>query len=241
MNVVSIIDLRQRKVIRTIGMDEYDLGAGNPWDVACTADGKSVCVSLAGTHELCVIDSAELLSDAARIMSPMMGVWPIYTSLGDSLWRRIKLPGKGPRGLAVAGSKVYVAEYFSDTRGRGRSARGRRAPPSARSPWGPPPQLTPERRGELLFHDATICYQHWQSCASCHPDGRMRRPELGPDERRRWAIRRTPRACCWPTRRRRPCAEGVRDVGRGGGAVGHHAHPLLPTGRKRRRRPSTPI
>jgi cytochrome c peroxidase len=24
----------------------------------------------------------------------------------------------------------------------------------------------------LLFHDATICFQHWQSCASCHPDGR---------------------------------------------------------------------
>jgi cytochrome c peroxidase len=24
----------------------------------------------------------------------------------------------------------------------------------------------------MLFHDATICYQNWQSCASCHPDGR---------------------------------------------------------------------
>jgi cytochrome c peroxidase len=23
-----------------------------------------------------------------------------------------------------------------------------------------------------LFNDATICRQHWQSCASCHPDGR---------------------------------------------------------------------
>jgi cytochrome c peroxidase len=25
----------------------------------------------------------------------------------------------------------------------------------------------------MLFHDATICYQQWQSCASCHPDGRV--------------------------------------------------------------------
>jgi cytochrome c peroxidase len=24
----------------------------------------------------------------------------------------------------------------------------------------------------MLFNDATICYQHWQSCASCHPDVR---------------------------------------------------------------------
>ena len=29
-----------------------------------------------------------------------------------------------------------------------------------------------ERQGEMLFNDATICYEHWLSCASCHPDGR---------------------------------------------------------------------
>ena len=33
------------------------------------------------------------------------------------LRRRIKLDGNGPRGLAVVGSTVYVAEYFSDTLG----------------------------------------------------------------------------------------------------------------------------
>ena len=37
---------------------------------------------------------------------------------------------------------------------------------------GPPPQLTQVRRGQMLFEDATICYQSWQSCASCHPDAR---------------------------------------------------------------------
>jgi cytochrome c peroxidase len=39
-------------------------------------------------------------------------------------------------------------------------------------PLGPAPQWTEARRGEFLFHDATMCYQHWQSCASCHPDAR---------------------------------------------------------------------
>jgi hypothetical protein len=28
------------------------------------------------------------------------------------------------------------------------------------------------RRGELAFCDASICYRQWQSCASCHPDGK---------------------------------------------------------------------
>ena len=38
---------------------------------------------------------------------------------------------------------------------------------------GPDPKRTLVRRGEMLFHDAEICFQEWQSCASCHPDGRV--------------------------------------------------------------------
>ena len=173
VNVVSVIDLAQRRVVSTIGLDEMDLGAGNPCDVTCTADGQSVCVSLAGTHELSVIDTSGLLGEFAhRTMQPMMAVWPIYLSLGRSLWQRHGLPGKGPRGLAAAGSKLYVAEYFSDTvavvdlGAAGDASIGTIA-------LGPPSPLTAQRRGELLFHDATICYQYWQSCASCHPDGRV--------------------------------------------------------------------
>ncbi len=37
---------------------------------------------------------------------------------------------------------------------------------------GPVPDKTPERRGEMLFHDAIVCKEHWQSCTSCHSDGR---------------------------------------------------------------------
>jgi YVTN family beta-propeller protein len=172
VNVVSIIDTRERKVVATIGMDENFRGAGNPYDVVFSADGRTVCVSLAGTGELCLIDAADLFGKFARqTMQPMMGVWPIYVGLGSSLWRRSSLPGVGPRGLAVSGSKVYAAEYFSDTVAVVDLA----SPPETAAteiPLGPEPRLTTERWGELLFHDATICYDHWQSCASCHPDGR---------------------------------------------------------------------
>lgn len=171
VNVVSIIDVRERKVVRTIGMDEQDSGAGNPWDVACTADGNTVCVSLSGIHQVCVIDRSILLGESARTMSPMIVAWPIYPSLGASLWRRITLPGKGPRGLAVAGSKFYVAQYFSDSVALVDPHVEDAAP--AAVALGKAPQMTQERRGEMLFHDATICYQQWISCASCHPDGRM--------------------------------------------------------------------
>jgi YVTN family beta-propeller protein len=195
-NVVSIIDTQRWKLVGTIGFDELDVGAANPWGVACTADGKSVCVSQAGTHALSVIDRGDLLSERVRnTMSPMMAVWPIYPSLGETMWRRIELPGKGPRGMAVVGSKVYVAQYFSDTvavvdlQAAGEAAVTGRRVSEIRGhvavdlqavgnvavstiALGETPKLTLERRGELLFHDATICYQRWQSCASCHPDGR---------------------------------------------------------------------
>ncbi len=176
VNVVSVIDLRQRKVISTIGMDEFTMGAGNPWDVACTADGKWICVSQAGTHELRIIQSSDLLGEfARRTMQPMMAVWPIYPSLGESLWRRVKLPGQGPRGLVVVGSKVYIAEYFSDTLAVVDLAAvtANSAGSVSTIALGDKPQLTIQRRGEMLFHDATICYQQWQSCASCHPEGRV--------------------------------------------------------------------
>jgi hypothetical protein len=30
-----------------------------------------------------------------------------------------------------------------------------------------------QRRGEIYFNDATLCFQSWQSCSSCHPDARV--------------------------------------------------------------------
>lgn len=172
VNVVSIVDLAQHKAIGTIGLDYYDLGAANPREIICTPDGSRVYVSLSGTHEVAVIDTEDLLGEfARRTMQPMMAVWPIYISLGESLWRRIALPGKGPRGMAVVGSKLHVAQYFSDTvavvdwQESGE-------PRIDSIPLGPEPELTAARRGELLFNDATICHQQWLSCASCHPDGR---------------------------------------------------------------------
>ena len=193
-NVLSVVDVRQAKVVDTVGMDFLFEAAGNPWDVRCSADGRTVCVTLAGVHELCVMDTAMLLSDSAKVLTPAMGVWPIYPSLGDMPWRRVKLGGKGPRGLALAGHKAFAAEYFSDTLavvdlaalpdeaaqssyttppGSGKPADAAAARAVRTIALGPPPRLTPERRGELLFNDALLCSQHWQSCASCHPDGRV--------------------------------------------------------------------
>jgi YVTN family beta-propeller protein len=170
-NVVSVIDMQQKKVIRTIGLDEPHLGAGNPWAVACTSDGKWLCVSHVGTHELSVVATAAMFAGLVHLVTaPTVDSIPGDPAQGPGL-RRIKLPGQGPRALAALGSKVYVAEYFSDSLAVVDCHAGKDSPPQTIA-LAPTPRLTARRRGEILFHDATICHQHWQSCASCHPDGR---------------------------------------------------------------------
>ncbi len=78
----------------------------------------------------------------------------------------------GPRGLAVIGPKVYVAAYFSDAVAMV-DMDSKLYDKVTVIPLGPEPELTPQRRGEMYFHDADICFQQWQSCASCHPDARV--------------------------------------------------------------------
>ena len=53
---LSIIDLEKNKLFATVPLDSVDKGAANPWTVCLTPDQKQIVVSLAGTHELEVID-----------------------------------------------------------------------------------------------------------------------------------------------------------------------------------------
>jgi YVTN family beta-propeller protein len=171
-NALSILDAQTCSLVNSVLLDDVDLGAANPWGIGTTADGKTIVVSHSGTHELSVIDVKGLFDKLTRTAATP-GTTDVSSDLSFlvDLRQRIELEGNGPRGLAVAGAKVYVAEYFSDTLGvidlAARVARRER-----QIALGPTPHLTQSRRGEMIFHNADICFQHWQSCASCHPDAR---------------------------------------------------------------------
>jgi len=205
-NAISIIDAAALKLVNTVLLDDVDLGAANPWGAACTPDGRYLCIAHAGTHEVSVIDLEALHAKLDRVAegtetagaSRSSSDVPNDLSFLVDLRRRLKLEGNGPRGLAVAGTRIFAAEYFSDSIGMadadpavrhvprsialsGRESlaperRGKNPTSGSLGDHIPVVQpggfLTPERRGERLFNDATICFQQWQSCASCHPDGR---------------------------------------------------------------------
>lgn len=186
-NALTVIDAVGHKPVDTVLLDDVDKGAANPWAIACSADGKRVFVTHAGTHEVSVIDVEAMMAKIKDHQSrqgtgrgsqggygtygsgPVSEI-PNQLSFLKDVRRRIRLKGKGPRALAVLGSKVYVAEYYTDSfsvvDADATSAR------VATLALGPQQPLTAQRKGEMLFNDAHLCFQKWQSCASCHPDGR---------------------------------------------------------------------
>jgi DNA-binding beta-propeller fold protein YncE len=177
-NAMSIIDIAGMKLLNTVLLDDIDSGAANPWGLACTPDGKYICIAHAGTHEISVIDRPglheKLRTSAAKTTSDYtlsyVGV-PNDLSFLVELRKKIRLSGNGPRQLVVIDNKLYITEYFTDSLavvniepkvfGTGKSI-----------PLGSAKPLTVARKGNMLFNDASLCFQNWQSCATCHPDAR---------------------------------------------------------------------
>jgi DNA-binding beta-propeller fold protein YncE/mono/diheme cytochrome c family protein len=175
-SAVSVIDTKEFKLRASVLLDNIDLGAANPWGVACSPDGSLLFVAHAGTHELSVIDRAAMHERIARAEKGEK-VTEVSDSAADiandlsflvGIRERRKLTGKGPRAITVLGGRqCAVGAYFSGTlhlvtteslHGRIRDIE-----------LAPPDPADIVKRGESFFHDGTRCFQHWQSCATCHP------------------------------------------------------------------------
>ncbi len=168
-NAVSVINVATMSFENTFLLDDVDLGAANPWGITCTSDGKWLSVAHSGAHEISVIDRAKLHQklDEATAKGESEHV-PNELSFLVGLRKRIKLQGKGPRGLASIGSRIFAAEYFSGTLASVDLA-PEGTPLSQSFALGDEPAMSVVRAGELFFHDGSVCFQQWQSCASCHP------------------------------------------------------------------------
>lgn len=190
-NALTLIDLKALAVVETILLDAPDRGAANPWGLAWTPDGRHLTVAHSGLHEVSVIDFPGLLEKLSRPAAAATAATKEKPgSTGKSkpapapavevelsrdlaflatLRRRVALPGGdlGPRAVAFAAGRIWVANCFSDSLSIVDAATpGRAAETMA---LGPRPALEGARLGEFQFHNARICLQGWQSCASCHP------------------------------------------------------------------------
>jgi len=177
-NAISIIDVAERKLLNTVLLDDVDLGAANPWGIVCSRDGYFLCVAIAGTHELIVIDRVKLHENLDKVIKGQR-VTEVSSSAEDvpndlsflvGYKKRLKLKGKGPRAIAINDGKVYVSEYFTDSIAVVQHTQDKGFEITSVL-LGENNELSQTRKGQMLFEDATICFQQWQSCASCHPGG----------------------------------------------------------------------
>ncbi len=202
-NALTIIDVAAKKLVNTVLLDDIDLGAAIPWGVASTADGKYICTTHFGTHEMCVIDAAAMFDKLSKVpveAKPQPG--NKYDDRGSSasvvqadvpndlaflvgIKKRIRLGGAGPYVETEESAKIKGP--------RGLAIVGNKAyvcvyfsdcltavdlgdkPEKLLSklPLGPEPVWTVKRKGNVNFADAALCFQHWQACESCHPDARV--------------------------------------------------------------------
>jgi hypothetical protein len=194
-NALTVIDLERMEVLASTLLDDRGRGAANPWGMAWSADGSTLVVAHAGTHELSVIDFPTLLTrllDLPAPFDPLKAGSSAYARREPTGYsipffagsrRRVKLPSGdlGPRAVSIAGHTLYAANYFSDTLTAIDLSSSNSRPESiplgkaedrpavaARQP-GEKSEVDEVRKGEFYFHDASICLQGWQSCSSCHP------------------------------------------------------------------------
>ncbi len=193
-NALSIIDLKKNTLYATVLLDRLSEGAADPWGLAVTKDGKSLFVSLAGVHQMAKVELAglhdylagKLPDEKDPIRKRVPSIWfevkadPNKRSMLANDLAALYAPGlitrvslgagvTGPRGLSLSsdGKKLAVGAYFT---GQVLMIDAETCKVSSIISMGPQKEADSVRKGELVFHDATRCFQHWLSCATCHPN-----------------------------------------------------------------------
>jgi YVTN family beta-propeller protein len=184
-NNFAIIDIKNRKILNDASLDAPLMGAGTPWGIACSKDGKFLCVAHAGSNEISVIDIRQLITIAdttcyfpgpiTEFDSPCSKV--LYYNLAGiiDICDKVTVKSKEPRAITVVGNQVITAGYFDnilEVFDLSLPGSGTKTIAAGTITLGPFQALTSERKGECAFGDASLCLQSWQSCHTCHPFAR---------------------------------------------------------------------
>ncbi len=171
-NAISIIDAVKNTLIATVLLDDIELGAANPYGIDLYKG--SLVVAHAGSHEISIIDLVGLLKkidddykkspDRAKVFDAICN----DLSYLSGLRKRVKLNGFGPRHISASNGIAYTGMYYSDFL----EAIPLNNPVSRKISIGGNENLNEIRRGDLFYHDASLCFQHWLSCVTCHTEVR---------------------------------------------------------------------
>lgn len=169
-SALAFIETRPEGRTVQFPLDEVNAYFADPSGIALLPDDRLAFVAHSGANRVTVVDVQairELMAEKNEVelesLTNDMGVSARYV-VG-----RIST-GACPRTMVLSpdGARLYVAEYLSDTVAVIDTEKLRVID---RIDLGGPHALTAERRGERVFHDASVTFQGQFSCRSCHPDG----------------------------------------------------------------------
>ena len=151
----------------TLTLDPQGKAAGDAHGVAISRDGVFLAVSCGGTHEVMLFRT-----DRKRLpwrFGNSRDLMQVELVDDESRYRRVETGGR-PTELAFApdGKTLFVANYLGDSV---QVINAESAAVVQTIPLGAPGELSMERRGEILFHDAKRSFNQWYSCNTCHSDG----------------------------------------------------------------------
>ncbi len=173
-NAVSVIDIKNKKLLATVLIDDIELGAANPYGIIVAENGKKLVVAQSGSHEICVIDRIGMHKKINMAYKNNKDANKVFEDICNDLSflsgmkKRIPLKGFGPRHLCEANGKIIVALYYSDVINTIDLNNNQ----VKRFSIGGNEKLNEIRRGDLFYHDASLCFQKWLSCITCHTEVR---------------------------------------------------------------------
>jgi YVTN family beta-propeller protein len=147
-----------------VPLDELDRYFALPFGVAIAPDKSKVFVSASGSDNISVIDVPALLKfvRAARSFANDLSASANYVTA------RIPV-GRNPRGIVLSpdGKRLYVATRMDD---KIAVIDTKAAKVVSSIDLGGPREITPLRRGEQNFYEASFAFQGQFGCANCHLD-----------------------------------------------------------------------
>ncbi|MGL4293598.1 MAG: c-type cytochrome [Bacteroidales bacterium] len=174
-NALSVIDLDREELLTTVLLDTPQKGSANPWGVTLCDETDQIVVAASGVHELVLIDRSALHKRFSDVkngikVTPSTRKWEDIPNDAGFLYgisRFVSTAGKGPRSVISKAGRIYAANYFT---GEMIALDPQTLETLVVPAKGLPLTATTEGLGNMYFHDASIGFQGWQSCASCHPN-----------------------------------------------------------------------
>ncbi len=169
-SAIAWIETREGGRTVQFPLDEVNAYFADPSGIALTPDDRLAFIAHGGADTVTVVDLHALRSTVRDATDRQLEI--LADDLGaarDYVLARIPTRSN-PRALAMApdGRALYVAERLAGSVAIVSTAD--RAV-TARVDLNGPRDPTSVRRGERVFHDASITFQGQFSCRSCHPDG----------------------------------------------------------------------